>query len=261
MPTLVRAHAIPIAVTAIVLVIGLTFSPASLLALIPIVAYLLWAFTRGRARVSEELAARARPDDSAEIDIRIATEPLPAALGAGADGHMLMRWPDWADAIWHLHGGDLLERERRLISHAEQSGYAPLVPAAPDTLADMTNLHALFADQKKISTVAYPRNRMDVPVTKSGRNSVTVADYNRYTRTLDYGTPNPKLLRSTVAVARYVHGHPLIITGRTAAPGSMWSQVAGPRTPLGIPALDEAFDVYTREPAWVADMLSDDLVL
>lgn len=196
-----------------------------------------------------------------EISHRIENEPLPASSGAGVDGHLLMRWQEWAQSIWDRYGTLLLKREQSIAEWSRQSGYGIPEPTPVSLLNSLPHRHALFADLPAAQSFPYPRNHVSIPMSKSGRLDVDVVDYNRYTYRLHNKRPTTRLHPTTLAVSPFPKSSALIVTPRTTEQTvPIWEAIAGPLMERGIRRFDNNFMVYARHPEWARETLTDDIV-
>jgi hypothetical protein len=188
---------------------------------------------------------------------RVAIEPLPASSGSGVDGHLLMRWAEWAHEIWNRHGDRLLSREREVAEWVGDSDYAGFQPTAVSLLDHVQFRHALFADERPKPTFPYPRNQFAIPMSKSGRLDVLVADYNRFAYQLRNKMPHTALKPSTLALSPFPRSSTLIITPRSNQRHiPLWEALAGPPIERGLRTFDDKFIVYARDEEWARETIT-----
>lgn len=212
-----------------------------------------WGGSRRKQTVGLNLSARQLQQLAED---RATHEPLPASSGSGADGHLLMRWHDWATALWKQYGNQLLQREEDMEQWAHDNGCPPAEPTAVELLDTMPSRFALFADRTPVPTFPYPRNLITVPLSTTGKLDVSLADYNRFAYHLqDNRKPVTRLQPTTIAKAPFPLSGSFVLTPRTTVPVSMWENVAGPLTATGYPPLDRHFALYTRHPEWACSAL------
>lgn len=217
-----------------------------------------WILGGDRRRARQEEAANWDAQD--EILHRIENEPLPASSGSGVDGHLLMRWDEWAKALWTRYGSTILRREEQVLTWAQDSGYDSFQPTAVNILDHVPNRHALFADVAPKPTFPYPRNQITIPMSKSGRLDVLVADYNRFSYHLHNKQPRVSMQPTSIALSPFPRSSSLIITPRVAdTPVPMWEAVAGPIIETGSRKFDSNFTTYARDPRWARETLTSEL--
>lgn len=188
---------------------------------------------------------------------RVETEPLPASSGSGVDGHLLMRWQEWAQEIWNRHGESLLRREAEVREWSQDAGYGSPYSTAVALLDSVHFRHALFANERARPTFPYPRNHFTIPMSKSGRLDVSVADYNRFEYRLRNKMPHTVLKPTTLALSPFPRSSTLIITPRHEQRHTpLWEAVAGPQVKRGIRAFDDKFIVYARDEEWARETIS-----